>query len=280
MQTSNLPLFFSVRLLKWETDQFVIQKEPFSMNFAICDPDRAFARSLARMLQTYCRAYAAEASIFYFPTIDALLQTRHLFHFVLLAHCPDRFAASCSAANLLQRRQPKLPPELIFLLSTADDAHLCFETWAAGYLLKPILYPHLEQLLNRCMPHVQAYTRSIEICSNRITVKVPVLSIQYAEVQKNLTTLHLKQRTYQTYLPLDMLARRLPKPDFLRCHRSYLVHLRYVKTIEGNNFLLQDGSLVPFRAREKTALRQLYQNYCFQQAQKDLWQTKAFQTAR
>jgi DNA-binding LytR/AlgR family response regulator len=245
------------------------------MNIAIFEPDSDACHALSSMLRTYCSTRTVIPSIFCFSSPEALLQSSHLFSLVFLTYHTEPENSQVQIARLLQTRQPDHPPEVIFLLSSPHDAGLCLEAPAAGYLLKPVLYSQLEELLNQCMTRLRPCPQFIEICSSRIPVKLPIFSIQYAEVRKNLTFLHLENQIYQTYLPLDALARRLPPEDFLRCHRSYLVHLRHVKSIEGSNFMLENGTLVPLRIREKTALRRIYQEYCFRQAKKAFWQTEA-----
>jgi DNA-binding LytR/AlgR family response regulator len=243
------------------------------LNIAICDPDPLFCTSVLQLLRAYCEEKTISASFFCCHSGEALLKATASPRLVLMEyHLGDMTGAE--AANALRRRQAS-PCEVIFLTSDPSHALEGFFIQASDYLLKPLAYSQLEKALDRCMARFWDCTQYIEITCNRVNVKLPVLSIRYAEVQKNLTIIHTKDHIYQAYLALDDLTALLPAEAFLRCHRSYLVHLLYVDRVERNNFVLQDGAQIPIRMREKVAMHQTYQDYLFRQEQKNIWRSKA-----
>lgn len=243
------------------------------MNIAICDSDPHFCASVLHFLETYCEARTIFASFACFHNGESLLRAAAPPDLVLLEYHLDGITGVEAAKAL--RRRCTAPCEVIFLTSDPNHALDGFSVQAAGYLLKPISYTQLEQVLDLCMARFWDCTQYIEVTCNRVNVKLPILSIRYAEVRKNLTIIHTKDHAYQTYLALEDLESLLPADAFLRCHRSYLVHLLYVNRVEGNNFMLQDGTQIPIRIREKVAMRQAYQNYLFRQEQKTLWRKEA-----
>lgn len=236
----------------------------------ICDPDPDFSAALLHMLQTYCQRHTVAATVSRYPSGEALLQAQGEPDIVFLeTRLGDTGLSGIETAQALRARNRAC--ELLFLTTDPSHALEGFSVQAAGYLLKPISFSQLDQVLDRCMARFWENTHYIELTCNRTQVKLPILAIRYAEVRKNQTILHTRDHAYSAYLPLEELEPMLPADAFLRCHRSYLVHLRYVDRIAGNSFLLLDGTQVPIRIREKAAVRQAYQDYLFRQAQQELW---------
>ena len=240
------------------------------MHIAICDSDPLFCQAILPLLETYCEDRTIAATLTCYHSGEALLKEATTPDLVLLDYHLDGITG-LETAKELRRRQGSHICEVIFLTTDPNHALEAFSVQAGGYLLKPTSYGQLEAVLDRSMARFWDCTRYIEIICNRISVKIPIQSIWYAEVRKNLTIIHTKEQAYQTYLALEDLEPLLPSWSFLRCHRSYLVHLKYVDHVEDNNFILQDGTQIPMRIREKIAMRQAYQNYLFQRAQKELW---------
>ena len=63
--------------------------------------------------------------------------------------------------------------------------------------------------------------------------------------------------------PIEEIAKQLDKRTFLRCHRSYIVNMRYVASVDDKDFILQSGSLVPIRQSEKQVIKQTYMDFLF-----------------
>lgn len=67
---------------------------------------------------------------------------------------------------------------------------------------------------------------------------------------------------------LDDLEAAIDSPDFLRCHRSYLVNMNYIQGMEGNDFRMSDGSLVPIGSTHTTQIRNSFIDWTYLKAWK------------
>ena len=73
-----------------------------------------------------------------------------------------------------------------------------------------------------------------------------------------MVVLHTAGESYSFYQKLDALERELEGSGFLRCHRSFLVQERYVRSWMGRSLWLEDGTEVPIsRGCEKEVNRRL-----------------------
>ncbi len=72
-----------------------------------------------------------------------------------------------------------------------------------------------------------------------------------------------------TTLTLDRLEMLLPKPQFYRTHRSFIVNLRYVDYPTPNDFMMKGGGIVYISQKEHSRVIQAYDDYLFTLARKD-----------
>jgi DNA-binding LytR/AlgR family response regulator len=66
-------------------------------------------------------------------------------------------------------------------------------------------------------------------------------------------------------LTLGEIEKQLDGNNFLKTHRSFVVNMRYVKNITGNDFELINGTTVPIRRNDKATIKQAYMDYLFAQ---------------
>ncbi len=65
--------------------------------------------------------------------------------------------------------------------------------------------------------------------------------IVFAESLSDYVKVHLSNRVLVTLLTMKKLEETLPPDRFVRIHRSYIVQLRHIKTVEGNTIITSTG---------------------------------------
>lgn len=60
---------------------------------------------------------------------------------------------------------------------------------------------------------------------------------------------------------LGELEERLSSSAFLRCHRSYLVHLPYIRRIDRTQIFLDYGGAIPMSRGKRAGLYQAFLDY-------------------
>lgn len=97
--------------------------------------------------------------------------------------------------------------------------------------------------------------------------KIPVRRILYAEAFSHTTALYLvpesgeKAACKEIKMCLGDLAELLPRAGFFRCHRSYLVHLPYIRRIERVQAFLDWGAVVPVSRGKRAELYRAFVGY-------------------
>jgi two-component system LytT family response regulator len=161
-------------------------------------------------------------------------------------------------------------PEIIFTTAYDQYAIKAFEMNAADYLLKPFSQQRFTLAVRKVIGRIQsgdsgkvpadrilAVKPETTAPVNRIVVRkgnainlIPVEQIRYVEAQDDYVMIYhaggksLKQQTMKFY------EDNLPKSDFVRIHRSFIVRVEEIKRIEpygkeNHVAILQSGDKIP-----------------------------------
>jgi DNA-binding LytR/AlgR family response regulator len=101
---------------------------------------------------------------------------------------------------------------------------------------------------------------TITVVSDRHKKDINTCEIIYIEVLGKQSIIHLDDENIPLYTTLDELEKQLRFPPFIRCHRSYIVNLDQVKTID-RDFTMANGDTVYIRRGDQWKMKRAYQDY-------------------
>jgi DNA-binding LytR/AlgR family response regulator len=152
------------------------------------------------------------------------------------------------------RREFKIP--IIYLTANVDDD--CFsrakETHPSAFISKPFkkldLQHAVELTLGRIAkngkealveepcesPYVQS--DSIFVRKNERMIKIMIQDILYFEADRNYCKIYAKNKECLLVMTLKEIDEKLPKENFLRIHRSYIVNLSHVDEVAGSHVVI------------------------------------------
>lgn len=159
-------------------------------------------------------------------------------------------------ATKLRSMGSKTP--LAFLTTSRDFAIESYDVEAIGYLLKPLQKDKLFLLLAK-LTRTQA-PKCLSLKKRGHTLHFDFRDITFLESHGHTITVHLSDGQEESmYYKLDEIEESLDA-RFLRCHKSYIVNMDYVKYAE-SDFTLSTGESVPIRAHSRKELVNKYTNY-------------------
>ncbi|HKE31353.1 MAG TPA: LytTR family DNA-binding domain-containing protein [Candidatus Angelobacter sp.] len=152
------------------------------------------------------------------------------------------------ATGLEVLEQLAYEPKVIFTTAYDQYAVTAFELGALDYVLKPFGRDRLERVLRRAQaalngsasPLLSRARESLEQRSlsrifvrdaNRI-VPIELTAIERVQGADDYVTICTASKEYLVSIRLSDLEAHLAKANFLRIHRSHLINLEYVKSIE------------------------------------------------
>lgn len=155
---------------------------------------------------------------------------------------------------------------IAFLTACRDYAVESYDIGAVGYLLKPLQDEKLFALLSRLTKGERP--RSLSIKQRGGVRNLDYRDIRYLESSGHRVMIHLSDGNKETiYAKLDELEARMSDERFIRCHKSFLVNMDYVKEAV-KDFEMEDGDIVAIRTHGRKEIIKVYQEY-FEKKQKE-----------
>ncbi|WP_299991786.1 LytTR family DNA-binding domain-containing protein [uncultured Pontibacter sp.] len=154
---------------------------------------------------------------------------------------------------------------VVFTTAYPDYAYQAFEKNAVDFLLKPISYERFLKGVTKVKESLQPKQAipAAELSDSYFFIKTDVKGkfvrvnfeeISYVEAMQNYVRIQTATEKLTTYLSMKEVEEHLPTTDFARVHKSFIVHLPKIKTVEGNQIVLSTGSVVPMGSSYRAAL--------------------------
>ena len=156
--------------------------------------------------------------------------------------------------------------KIIFTTAYREYAVDGFDLKAVDYLLKPISFERLLQAvnkyLNETIPQIsdekEDFTQEkcdfIFVRSDRKMIKINFSEVYYIESLGDYLKIHLPNRTIITRETITSIEAKLPKNDFLRIHRSYIVSINKIESFT-NEFVEVNKKAIPISRSYKNNVK-------------------------
>lgn len=137
-------------------------------------------------------------------------------------------------------RQLATPPRVIFTTAYEKYAVQGFELEVLDYLLKPISFERFLRSANKAFDYFRLQHASatpgdyIFVKSDSRLEKIAFTDILFAEALENYVAIYTREKKIITHLTLKMLQEKLPATSFIQPHKSYLIAIDKIGSIEGN----------------------------------------------
>lgn len=154
--------------------------------------------------------------------------------------------------------------KIIFTTAYRDYAVEGFELQAVDYLLKPISFERLLKAINTFFDVYsntpndikvnQEYSPFMFVRSERIMVKINFSDIIYIESFSDYIKIHIQNKTIITRENISAVEAKLPKNQFIRIHRSYIISLKNITSFTNEQVTILEKSIPISRSYKKEVL--------------------------
>lgn len=131
---------------------------------------------------------------------------------------------------------------IVFLASNTKYVADIFEVVTFDYIQKPITKERLHHLLAKAESYLDMTSQSFCFDYRRNHYSIKSGEILYFEKQGRQLIIHTRCENYMTNMNLNELWTKLSERNFAAVHGSFIVNLKYIKTISGDKVLLEDGT--------------------------------------
>lgn len=236
------------------------------MYLAVCDDKKEELDAVVSLLEQWQAEHDISLRYKTFQSAVELVETarRERFSLYLLdVMMPGMDGLEC--ARELRRFDDTA--ELVFLSTSPGFAYESYGVRALNYLLKPVegerLFPLLDQLCLRERTPQEALT----LKAGATLIRVPYAHISYVEVMGKHVYFHLADGdvrevvgSLKDYEPL-----LLPRPEFMRVHRSYIANMLQVEELSSGHIRTFSGGTVPVSRLLYPQLQKDYMALLFEQ---------------
>ena len=229
------------------------------MRIAIVDDEQAMREQLAEYIKKYADEQHLQLDTCSLPSGDALLQSEDRAFDIITFDIDMPGTSGLDTARKIRETDENVV--ILFVTNIAQYAINGYEVDAVDYIIKPVGY------YDFAMKFQKAVRRAGRTQSHRIvidTVNGPVGlstdSIQYVEVMAHYVIYHTAEQTYRVRASMKEHEDALHPYHFARCHKSYLINLKHLKSISASDVIVDDLS-IPLGRAYKDDLLYEYMKY-------------------
>lgn len=152
-------------------------------------------------------------------------------------------------------------PIIIFTTSKKEYAAEAFELNVADYITKPVTPVRFLQAIEKSKEIFKSKKQEVKIeddsflfiRDSNIVRRLKIDDILYAEAMGDYVKLYTTDRFYSVHSSLKEVETKLPESRFLRVHRSFIIQVGKIDTIEGGTLII-NRKMVPVADTYRAAL--------------------------
>ena len=232
------------------------------IQIAVCDDNIDELSNMAQLIHQYRSSKHLDCEYAVFPNgfeLISALEKGKRFDIYCLDIIMPGFTGIEVAKGI--RTFDKAAP-ILFFTSSPEFALESYSVKAINYVLKPVSKEKLFFTLDEVLEHVgvKAQKDAIIVKSNEGIQKILIANLVFAEVIGRNVLYHLLSgKVIECAEPFSAVCGNLLKyRRFIKTHRSYIVNMQYVDTIENHQVTLQTLSSVPIAQGKAKEIKQQY----------------------
>ena len=151
---------------------------------------------------------------------------------------------------------------LVFTTALKNYAPKGYEVSAFRYLIKPLQEEEVFQTLTKTCRMMEERKRdAVIVTQGDESRRIFKDDIYYIEVDNHHVILHLKEEAIRFKAKLKEFETQFKEPQFCKCHRSYIVNLKYTGRISREGVEIDGKEMLPISKSRWEALNHCYMEY-------------------
>lgn len=216
------------------------------MRIAVCDDEAAQQQLLQKYLNEWAdmRGTALKTELFFSAEAFSFTWEADRDFDLVILDIEMGALNGMELAAQIRREDEEIP----ILFVTGYDRYMAqgYEVSALHYLLKPVRRDKLFALLDKVRERKRLREPRLLFQTEEGPLSLPPSRIWYLEAQAHWCVLYTSENAHTLHSPIGELEKRLGSyPEFLRCHRSYLVNAGHICALPKNEVVLDDGRRLP-----------------------------------
>ena len=208
------------------------------IRIALCEDDCNQLRFLHNITTEILNSINTEYIITKFTNGNSVLNSVKDFQIYLL----DIQLNDLSGIELAKKIQSRNSNSIIiFITALKDYIFDAFDLRAFNYILKPIDIKRYKKILYSAIKSLSKPDKFILAKYNGYSSKILLKDIQYIESLQRKVKVHTIYDTFEYYYKLSDIENELSSEGFFRCHKSFIVNLKFVRSYNNTHIILKNG---------------------------------------
>lgn len=218
---------------------------------AVCDDEVIECSNMAKNIRKILDEMKESHVIRQFNSGQELLRATEQFDIIFLDIIMSGMDGM-RAAHIF--REKAFDRMIIFMSSSRSYVFEAYDVEAFQYLLKPIDEKKLKRVLQKAVQKIKSHSHDfILVSKERQKQKIFLDDIYYFEIMGRVVYVHGTDGVFAYYEQMGVLEECLKGKGFFRCHKSYLIHLKYVDVYNRQEAILDNGERVVIAKRRYEA---------------------------
>lgn len=164
-------------------------------------------------------------------------------------------------SNIIREKNKDM--DIVFVTGFFKYALHGYKVRALQYLLKPIKPIDLYYCLNNTLERIgdEGQTSSLILETSKKIIKLDHNEIYYCIMFSPYIDIHTSSEKITVRKNISEIEKLLPSENFIRCHRSYIVNVKHIKSIIKNDILLENGVKIPISRGKYKEVNDTFINY-------------------
>lgn len=236
------------------------------LKIAICENDVNHIYLLEKMILEWGdkvskkviidRYMSAEAFLFQLEDINA-------YHLLIVEAKMNKI----SGIKLVERiRKHNKDMEVIFISDTIKYALYGYKVRAIDYLIKPIDKKELErplEILKEKMNKIGELSTKIVIEYGKKNIKIDYNNIIYCIMFSPYIDICTVNDKFTIRKKISDMEKILPSNLFIRCHKSYLVNVKYIRQVTKKNIIMENKQVIPISRGKYDYVNEVFSDYFY-----------------
>ncbi|MDE6530130.1 MAG: LytTR family DNA-binding domain-containing protein [Lachnospiraceae bacterium] len=223
------------------------------LSIAVCDDEVIECCNMARKIKEILEEMKIPCMIRQFRSGGELLQALESFDIIFLDIIMQGLDGMKTAQIFREKAFDKI---LIFVSSSREYVYEAYDVEAFQYLLKPVDDRKLKKVLQKAVLKTESHSQEFIIISRERQKKKYFLDdIYYFEIKGRMVDVHGPEGIFTYYEQIGELENKLRDKGFFRCHKSYLINLKYVDGYNRQEVILENGENILIAKRR-------YEDFC------------------
>ena len=232
------------------------------MKIAIVDDEKREQEIIAKYIGEWAETKKELVEFFYFDSSESFLFSwEDIKDYELLVLDIEMGEISgLELAKKIRLEDKRIP--IIFVTGYDEYMQYGYDVSALQYLIKPVNKERLFQALSK-LSEKEETVKSLIVNSENEVRRIQINNVLYVEAAGHGSIMHTVDEVIRLKESFGDIEKQVhPLGEAVKCHRAYLVNLRFVSAIQNSNLILDNGENLPIsRSQMKNVQREFLRYY-------------------